>query len=187
MSVECTLNVNGQRTTLQVSPRHRLLDVLRGALGLTGTKEGCGAGECGACTVLMDGKAINACLLPVLEAEGREITTVEGLLGPGGRLSPVQRAFVEHGGIQCGFCSPGMIMAATALLQAVSSPSDAEIRDALAGNLCRCTGYVQIVASVKAAADEMRARQVAAGDASGREATEAAEVRSGVAGGVRGE
>ena len=128
---------------------------------MNGTQEGCGAGECGACTVLMDGKAINACLLPVLEAEGREITTTEGLLGPGGRLSPVQQAFVEYGGIQCGFCSPGMIMSATALLQAGASPSDAEIRDALVGNLCRCTGYVQIVAAVRAAAGEMRARQVA--------------------------
>ena len=102
MSVECTLTVNGHTTKLQVSPCARLLDVLRGPLGLTGTQEGCGAGECGACTVLMDGKAINACLLPVLEAEGREITTTEGLLGPGGRLSQVQQAFVECGGIPCG-------------------------------------------------------------------------------------
>jgi carbon-monoxide dehydrogenase small subunit len=187
MTVECTLNVNGQRTVLQVSPRHRLLDALRGPLGLIGTKEGCGAGECGACTVLMDGKAINACLLPVLEAEGREITTVEGLVRPGGRLSPIQQAFVEHGGIQCGFCSPGMIVAATALLRANSSPSDAEIRDALAGNLCRCTGYVQIVASVKAAADEMRARAAAPAGASGGEPKEAPEVRNGVTGGVRGD
>ncbi len=153
MSVELTLAVNGTLTELKVEPGDRLLDVLRGPLGLTGTKEGCGNGECGACTVLVDGEAVNSCLYPVMEAEGREITTIEGLLGPGGRLSSVQQAFVDHGGIQCGFCSPDMIMAATALLDANRSPTDSEIYDALVGNLCRCTGYVQIVASVKAAAE----------------------------------
>jgi carbon-monoxide dehydrogenase small subunit len=181
MTVECTLTVNGSRTVVRVSPSDRLLDVLRGPLALTGTKEGCGAGECGACTVLLDGKAINACLLPALEAEGAEITTVEGLVGPGGRLSVVQRALVEHGGIQCGFCSPGMIMATTALLSSNPSPTDAEIRDALTGNLCRCTGYVQIVASVKAAAEEMRARDSVDAGRSARE-EERPVVRSGVAG-----
>ncbi|MFQ6103864.1 MAG: (2Fe-2S)-binding protein [Candidatus Glassbacteria bacterium] len=152
MKVELTLSVNGTLTECSIEPGERLLDVLRGPLGLTGTKEGCGNGECGACTVLVDGKAINACLYPAIEAEGKQITTIEGLLGPGGRLSSVQQAFVDNGGIQCGFCSPGMIMAATALLDANPSPSDAEIREALAGNLCRCTGYVQIVESVRAAA-----------------------------------
>lgn len=152
MRIELTLSVNGTLTELSISPGDRLLDVLRGPLGLTGTKEGCGNGECGACTVLVDGRAVNACLYPAVESEGKEITTIEGLLGPGGELSSVQQAFVDHGGIQCGFCSPGMIMAATALLEANPSPSDAEIREALAGNLCRCTGYVQIVDSVRAAA-----------------------------------
>jgi carbon-monoxide dehydrogenase small subunit len=152
MTVECTLRVNGSATVVQVAPSARLIDVLRDRLGLTGTKEGCGNGECGACTVLLDGLPVNACLLVALEVEGRDITTIEGVLGPGGRLSPVQQAFIDHGGIQCGFCSPGMIMSATALLQASPAPSDDEIRDALVGNLCRCTGYVQIVDAVRAAA-----------------------------------
>lgn len=159
MRVDLTLSVNGRITAVNVSPGDRLLDVLRGPLGLTGTKEGCGNGECGACTVLLDGRAINACLYPAIEAEGKEITTIEGLLGPGGRLSPVQRAFVEQGGIQCGFCSPGMIMATTALLDGNPAPSDEEIRDALTGNLCRCTGYAQIVESVRAAAALRRAER----------------------------
>lgn len=156
MGVDLTLTVNGMITTVSAEPGDRLLDVLRNRLGLTGTKEGCGNGECGACTVLVDGMAVNACLYPALEAEGKEITTIEGLLGPGGQLSPVQRAFVDHGGIQCGFCSPGMIMAATSLLAANPSPADSEIRDALVGNLCRCTGYVQIVDSVRSAAETVR-------------------------------
>lgn len=152
MTTECTLRVNGGATVVHVDPSARLIDVLRERLGLTGTKEGCGNGECGACTVLLDGLPVNACLLVALEVEGREITTIEGLLGPGGRLSPVQQAFVDHGGIQCGFCSPGMILSATALLQANAAPTDDDIRDALVGNLCRCTGYVQIVEAVRAAA-----------------------------------
>jgi carbon-monoxide dehydrogenase small subunit len=152
MSIECTLDVNGSLTTLQVAPSARLIDVLRDNLGLTGTKEGCGNGECGSCTVLLDGRPVNACLLVALEVEGRVISTIEGLLDPGGKLSPVQQAFVETGGIQCGFCTPGMIMSATALLEANPAPTDAEIRDALVGNLCRCTGYTQIIASVRAAA-----------------------------------
>ncbi|HJO38202.1 MAG: (2Fe-2S)-binding protein [Vicinamibacterales bacterium] len=153
MNVECTLEVNGSSTTLQVAPSARLIDVLREDLGLTGTKEGCGNGECGSCTVLLDGRPVNACLLVALEVEGRAVTTIEGLLGPGGKLSHVQQAFVETGGIQCGFCTPGMIMSATALLEATPAPSDAEIRDALVGNLCRCTGYAQIIESVRAAAE----------------------------------
>ena len=152
MSRECTLDVNGSLTTLQVAPSARLIDVLRDNLGLTGTKEGCGNGECGSCTVLLEGRPVNACLLVALEVEGRAITTIEGLLGPGGKLSPVQQAFVEAGGIQCGSCTPGMIMSATALLEANPAPTDAEIRDALVGNLCRCTGYTQIIESVRVAA-----------------------------------
>ncbi len=156
VGVELTLSVNGTLTELRIEPGDRLIDVLRGPLGLTGTKEGCGNGECGACTVLVDGQAINACLYPAVETEGKEVTTIEGLLGPGGRLSRVQQAFVDHGGIQCGFCSPGMIMAATALLDSNPSPSDEEIRNALVGNLCRCTGYIQIISSVRAAAAMQR-------------------------------
>lgn len=158
MSIRCRFVVNGMAAQLDVEPGARLLDVLRGPLGLPGTKEGCGNGECGACTVIVDGRAVNACLFPALEADGTEITTVEGLAAPGGKLSPVQQAFVDEGGIQCGFCTPGMVMSVTALLGASPSPSDEEIREALAGNLCRCTGYVQIVEAVHAAAAVLRAR-----------------------------
>ena len=133
--------------------RHVVGALLARAVGrLTGGREGCGNGECGACTVLVDGKAVNACLMPALEAEGRTITTIEGLVGPGGKLAPLQSAFVEHGGIQCGFCTPGMILAAKALLDANPAPTEGEIRTALVGNLCRCTGYTQIVQAVQAAA-----------------------------------
>lgn len=154
--VECTFLVNGQTSIVHVAPSDRLIDVLRGPLGLTGCREGCGNGECGACTVIVAGRAVNACLYPALEAEGKPITTIEGLVGPGGKLSPLQQAFVDHGGIQCGFCSPGMILAAQALLDAKPAPTDDEIREALIGNLCRCTGYVQIVDAVKAAAGKAR-------------------------------
>lgn len=150
--------VNGADVEVTVKPTDRLLDVLRGPLGLTGTKEGCGAGECGACTVLVDGRPVNACLFPALEAEGRAVTTIEGLGDPDGGLSDVQRAFVERGAIQCGFCSPGMILAATALLAEHPEPTDEQIRDGLVGNLCRCTGYVQIVEAVRAAAAARRGR-----------------------------
>ncbi len=133
-----------------------MIDLLRGPeLDLTGTKEGCGEGECGACTVLVDGRAINACLWPAFEVEGREVLTIEGLLGPRNELSTLQRAFVEHGGIQCGFCSPGMILAAKALLDVNPTPSDEEIRLSIVGNLCRCTGYQQIVDSIQAAASAL--------------------------------
>ena len=156
MSVAIAFVGNGMPVRLEVAPGARLLDVLRGPLALTGPKEGCGNGECGACTVLVDGRAVNACLFPALEADGAEVTTVEGLVGPGGQLSPVQRAFVEKGGVQCGFCTPGMVIAATALLRHNPEPDEAQIRDALVGNLCRCTGYVQIVEAVRHAAAEIR-------------------------------
>ena len=155
MSIDIAFMVNDEPVNVAVQPSDRLIDVLRGPLGLMGTKEGCGNGECGACTVLIDGKPLNACLFPAPEIAGRSVTTVEGLGGPDGKLSPVQKAFVANGGIQCGFCSPGMLMATTALLREKRKPSDGEIRSALVGNLCRCTGYVQIVDSVRAAAKDV--------------------------------
>ena len=156
MRQQIDLNVNGMPTRVEVQPGARLIDLLRDALHLSGTKEGCGEGECGACTVLVDGQAVNACLFPAAEAAGRGVTTIEGLSGPGGALSTVQRAFVEQGAIQCGFCSPGMILSTTALLAENPDPSDTDIREALAGNLCRCTGYVQIVEAVRRAARTVR-------------------------------
>ncbi len=150
-----TLNVNGKSHDVAIEPRQSLLQVLRDELRLTGTKEGCSEGECGACTVILDGVPVDACLIFGLEVEGREITTIEGLsegLGPNHALHPVQQAFIDHGGAQCGFCTPGMIMAAKALLAQTPNPSEAEIRWGLSGNLCRCTGYVKIVEAVQAAA-----------------------------------
>jgi carbon-monoxide dehydrogenase small subunit len=152
MKTKISFILNGSEVTLDVEGHHRLIDVLRGPLGLTGTKEGCGEGECGACTVIVDGRAINSCLYPALEVEGKSVTTIEGLRGPGNKLSALQQAFVDHGAIQCGFCTPGMIMAAKALLDSNPHPSEEEIREALTGNLCRCTGYVQIIEAVKKAA-----------------------------------
>ncbi len=149
--MECKLNVNGRTHSLSVRPDETLLDVLRDHLYLTGTKEGCGEGDCGACTLQVDGRAVNACLLLAADAEGKEVLTVEGLVQDG-KLSTVQQAFVDQGGIQCGFCIPGMIMSADALLRRNPSPSDQEIREALAGNICRCTGYIKIFDSVRAAA-----------------------------------
>jgi carbon-monoxide dehydrogenase small subunit len=142
--------VNGRAVEGGDRPMRRLLDVLREDLSLTGTKEGCGEGECGACAVLIDGKLVDACLVPVGQARGREVTTIEGV-ADGHTLSAIQRAFVEHGGAQCGICTPGMILAAKALLDVVPQPSEADIRTALAGNLCRCTGYVRIFEAVVAA------------------------------------
>jgi carbon-monoxide dehydrogenase small subunit len=146
-----SLVVNGARHELEVSVHHTLLDVLRERLGLTGTKECCAEGECGACTVLLDGEAVNSCLVLAVEADGREVATVEGL-ARGQRLSPVQQAFLDAGGVQCGFCIPGMVMAAHYLLVRNPRPSQAEIREGLSGNLCRCGGYNQICAAVAAAA-----------------------------------
>jgi len=147
------IKVNGQEREITVEPWRTLLDVLRYDLGLTGTKEGCGNGDCGSCTVLLDGKAVNSCLVFISEVEGKEITTIEGL-SPGGTLHPIQQAFIEEGAVQCGFCTPGVILTAKALLDSNPQPTEAEIRRAIAGNLCRCTGYDKIVrAIIKAAAN----------------------------------
>ncbi len=141
--------LNGHLQEVLVEPHWTLLELLRDHLELTGTKEGCGVGECGACTVIVDGKAVNACLFPVLETEGTEILTIEGLLGSDGSLHPLQQAFINQGAVQCGFCSPGMILSAKALLDENPHPSEDEIRHALAGNFCRCTGYTQIIQAVQ--------------------------------------
>lgn len=147
--------VNGEHRAVQAPPMKRLLDVLREDLRLTGTKEGCGEGECGSCSVRMNGELVNSCLIPVLQAEGAEIQTVEGL-GAIGALHPLQQAFLQCGGAQCGICTPGMLMAATQLLSINPHPSLAEIREGLAGNLCRCTGFMRIFDSVIAAAASRR-------------------------------
>lgn len=152
------LTVNGRRRVTDVPPMKRLLDVLREDLVLTGTKEGCGEGECGACAVLLDGELVNSCLVPACQADGRAVRTVEGLAGEDDDLHPVQQAFWERGGAQCGICTPGMLLAAVALLERRPRPSEPEIRQALAGNLCRCTGYVKIIEAVASAARRARPR-----------------------------
>ena len=151
--VELAFTVNGELVHVTVSPFATLLDVLRDDLELTGTKYGCGEGECGACSVLLDGKLVNSCLVLAAECEGSEVLTIEGLQ-KNGRLHPIQQAFVDRGAIQCGFCTPGMIMAAYALLEANPSPTEDEVKRALEGNLCRCTGYQKIVEAVRSLAGE---------------------------------
>ena len=146
------LAVNGEEYDLVVAPNQTLLKVLRDDLGLTGAKEGCGEGACGACTVLLDGQPVRSCLTLAVEVQGRVITTIEGL-ATDGALHPVQQAFVEHGAIQCGFCSPGMILVAKALLDENPRPTEEEAREAISGNVCRCTGYAKIVEAVLAAAE----------------------------------
>ena len=148
--MQLLLKVNGMAYEVDARPTARLLDVLRDQLGLTGTKEGCAEGECGACTVIVDGRAVNACVMLAVQARGKEVLTVEGLADDG-QLDLLQQKFVEYGAVQCGYCTPGMLMSAKALLMANPVPSDQDIRIALAGNLCRCTGYSAIVAAVKAA------------------------------------
>lgn len=145
-----TMTLNGEEVTIEVRADALLLDVLRDELELTGTKEACGEGECGACTVLLDGKPVTSCLVPALKAQGRHVVTVEGLAS-GGELDPLQKAFIEYGAVQCGYCTPGMLMSARALLDTNPDPTEEEIREAISGNLCRCTGYVKIVEAIKAA------------------------------------
>jgi aerobic-type carbon monoxide dehydrogenase small subunit (CoxS/CutS family) len=156
MHYQSVLTVNGADYPINVEPHRSLLWTLRSELGLTGSKEGCDDSECGACMVLIDGKPVNSCSYLALQAEGREITTVEGL-SDDGELAPLQRAFLAAGGVQCGFCTPGMLISATALLRENPRPSEDEVRVALSGNLCRCTGYQKIVVAVLSAADELAA------------------------------
>ena len=152
-----TVTVNGSKEYLDVPSNLTLLQMLRDKLALTGTKNGCEAGECGACTVLVDGEPVNSCMMLAVEADGREVTTVAGLArlyGDGDQLSPLQEAFVEHNAVQCGFCTPGVLISAHALLERNPDPTEEEIREALVGNLCRCTGYLRIIEAVQAAAEK---------------------------------
>jgi carbon-monoxide dehydrogenase small subunit len=152
-----TLTINGQQQTIDVPPMKRLLDVLREDLRLTGAKEGCGEGECGSCAVIMNGELVNSCLVPVLQAEGTRITTIEGLAPEAAEtLDPIQQCFLEHGGAQCGICTPGMILATHHLLERHPQPTLAEIQEGLAGNLCRCTGYMRIFEAVQQAANSSK-------------------------------
>ncbi len=155
---EVRINVNGQPCTARVEARKLLADFLREDCGLTGTHLACEHGVCGACTVLLDGEAIRSCLTFAVQAAGREVTTVEGLAGPHGELNPVQRAFQEEHGLQCGFCTPGFVVSATAFVRDNPDPTDEEIREAMSGNLCRCTGYQGILRAVRAATQVARAQ-----------------------------
>jgi len=153
MSMQITLKVNGRSYPLSVRPNEILLNVLRDRLGLPGTKYGCGIGECGACTVLLDGRAVLSCQTLAFTADGREITTIEGLERDG-KLDPVQQAFIDEGAVQCGYCTPGMVLSAKALLDRIPDPSYEQLKQAIRGNLCRCTGYTNILRAIKSAARE---------------------------------
>jgi len=161
-SIRVRIEVNGSVRDLVTTPTRRLLDVLREDLGLTGTKESCAVGVCGACSVLVDGEVVSACLLPIVLADGRAVTTIEGLAGPDGGLTALQEAFIRDGGFQCGACTPGQIVAATALLREQPDPGEEDIRDWMAGNLCRCTGYTGIVRAIRSAAEGATAMSGAA-------------------------
>lgn len=155
--VEMTLNVNGVVYRLKVEPWRTLVEVLRENLGLMGTKKACNEGECGACTVIVDGRAVTSCLMLALDAKGKEIITIEGL-SVGEKLDPIQESFLKHGGLQCGFCTPGMVMSAKALLDENPTPSLDEVREAIAGNLCRCTGYQHIIDSILDVSNQVKTR-----------------------------
>ncbi len=154
MKVKVHLKVNGLAYETEVEPRRTLLELIREDLELTGTKEGCGLGECGTCTVLLDGKPIKSCITLAVQANGREVTTIEGLEKSDGTLHPLQQAFIDHGAIQCGFCTPGMILSGNALLDENPRPTELEVRQAIAGNLCRCTGYQKIVEAILSVASK---------------------------------
>jgi len=154
--IELNIKVNNKDYKLFIASNKRLLDVLRDDLGLTGVKEGCAIGECGACTVIMNGKNVCSCMILAGQAEGSEIITIEGLEGPKGELHPLQEAFMETGAVQCGFCTPGMILSSLVLLKNNPSPTEEEIKEAISGNFCRCTGYKQIIEAVQLAAEKMR-------------------------------
>lgn len=154
--IKLTMTVNKKTVETEIEPYARLLDVLRDDFGFTGVKEGCGIGECGACTVIMNGMKVNSCMILAAQAQGAEILTVEGVENPDGSMHPVQEAFLEKGAVQCGFCTPGMVISSYHLLSDNPDPSDDEIREAISGNLCRCTGYKQIVNAVHMAADKMK-------------------------------
>jgi len=158
--VHVQTTINGEETEFLCEPRQSLLEVLRDEVGLTGTKEGCLTGDCGACSVIMDGRSIDSCLVLGVEAEGKEVATVEGL-ADGDTLHPLQKKFLEHAALQCGICTPGFLIAAKALLDRNSNPTESETRYALAGNLCRCTGYDKIVRAVRAAAGDLRRQEKA--------------------------
>ena len=147
--------LNGETLEVDVEPHLTLLQLLRDRLGLMGTKEGCGMGECGTCTVILDGQAVNSCIFPAFETDGKEVTTIEGISGSRGVLHPIQKAFIDYGAVQCGFCTPGMVLSAKALLDENPKPSEDEIRNGIAGNLCRCTGYLQIIQAIKAASGKV--------------------------------
>lgn len=155
MKIPIEININGESRHLEVEPQATLLEVLRKDLHLTGTKEGCGLGDCGTCIVLMDGKAVNSCLMLAVDAQGRRITTIEGLAS-GEKLHPLQESFIEKGAVQCGFCSPGMILSAKSLLDGNPKPDEEEIKQALSGVLCRCGSYKKIIVAVQSAAEKMR-------------------------------
>lgn len=152
MKKEITFRLNNEVIEIEVDPKWTLLYLLREVLEMTGTKEGCGYGECGACTVIIDGQAVDSCLYPVMEAEGRKITTIEGIMLKSGELDPIQQALVQNGAVQCGFCTPGIVMSAKALLDEKEKPTEDDIKDSIAGNLCRCTGYVNIIDAIKSVA-----------------------------------
>lgn len=156
MKIEITLEVNGTERTCAVEPRLTLADCLRNELGLTGTHLGCESGICGACTVLVDGVSVRSCLMFAIQAQGTRVQTVEGLAGKSGRLHPLQEAFHRHHGLQCGYCTPGLLMTALELLSENPNPSESDVRIAISGNICRCTGYQSVIASVLAAAAQLQ-------------------------------
>lgn len=155
-----SLEINGRICQIAASPRELLVDVIRKKIGLTGTKKGCGQGDCGACTVLIDGEPVLSCITLAIACQGKKITTIEGLVAEDGQLHPIQQSFVDHGAVQCGFCTPGMILSAKALLDKRARPGEYEIKRGLAGNICRCTGYKKIVEAVGAAGEILSGEEV---------------------------